>query len=66
MAVPKVARLDVIDKNKVFDLIVLGGGVTGANILWDAALRGLDAVLFEKNDYASGTTQATSKLIHGG
>lgn len=66
MAVPKVARLDVIDKNKIFDLIVLGGGVTGANILWDASLRGLDAVLFEKNDYASGTTQATSKLIHGG
>ena len=48
------------------DLIVVGGGISGAAILYDAALRGLRAVLIEKNDYASGTSQATSKLIHGG
>lgn len=48
------------------DLIVVGGGISGAAILWDATLRGLRAVLVEKNDYASGTSQATSKLIHGG
>ena len=48
------------------DLIVVGGGISGAAILYDAALRGLRAVLVEKNDYASGTSQATSKLIHGG
>ncbi len=53
-------------KNNQFDLIVIGGGITGATILWDAALRGMKAILLDKNDYASGTTQATSKLIHGG
>ncbi|MCX7998082.1 MAG: glycerol-3-phosphate dehydrogenase/oxidase [Leptospiraceae bacterium] len=55
-----------IDKNTVYDVCIIGGGITGANILWDATLRGLKAVLFEKNDYASGTSQATSKMIHGG
>ena len=49
-----------------YDLIIIGGGITGATILWDATLRGMKALLLEKNDYASGTTQATSKLIHGG
>ena len=49
-----------------FDLLVIGGGITGASILRDASLRGLNAVLLERGDYASGTTQATSKLIHGG
>ncbi|MCR9143087.1 MAG: glycerol-3-phosphate dehydrogenase/oxidase [bacterium] len=53
-------------KSEVFDLIVIGGGITGASILRDASLRGLNAVLLERGDYASGTTQATSKLIHGG
>ncbi|MBI3396168.1 MAG: glycerol-3-phosphate dehydrogenase/oxidase, partial [Spirochaetia bacterium] len=53
-------------KSETYDLIVIGGGITGATILWDAALRGMKAVLLERNDYASGTTQATSKLIHGG
>jgi len=49
-----------------FDVVILGGGITGATILWDASLRGMKALLVEKNDFASGTTQATSKLIHGG
>lgn len=49
-----------------YDLIIIGGGITGATVLWDATLRGMKALLLEKNDYASGTTQATSKLIHGG
>lgn len=51
---------------KVWDLIIIGGGITGANVLWDATLRGLKVLLLEKNDYSSGTSQATSKLIHGG
>lgn len=50
----------------MYDLVIIGGGITGATILWDATLRGMKAVLVERNDYASGTTQATSKLIHGG
>lgn len=53
-------------KNEVFDLMIVGGGITGASILRDASLRGLNAILLERGDYASGTTQATSKLIHGG
>lgn len=49
-----------------YDIIIIGGGITGANVLWDATLRGYNCLLVEKNDYASGTSQATSKLIHGG
>jgi glycerol-3-phosphate dehydrogenase len=49
-----------------FDLLVLGGGVTGAGIARDAALRGLSVALVEKADLANGTSSASSKLIHGG
>ena len=50
----------------MFDLVVIGGGITGAGIARDAALRGLKVALFEKNDYASGTSSKSSKMIHGG
>lgn len=49
-----------------FDLLVLGGGVTGAGIARDAALRGLSVALVEKRDLGAGTSSASSKLIHGG
>lgn len=49
-----------------YDLVVIGGGITGAGIARDAALRGLRVVLFEKGDYASGTSSKSSKMIHGG
>jgi glycerol-3-phosphate dehydrogenase len=49
-----------------FDLLVIGGGIYGAWTAYDAALRGLSVALVEKNDWASGTSQASSKLIHGG
>lgn len=49
-----------------FDLIIVGGGVSGCGILLDAAQRGLHAVLLEKDDIASGTSSRSSKLIHGG
>jgi glycerol-3-phosphate dehydrogenase len=45
---------------------VIGGGITGAGIARDAALRGMKVVLFEKGDFASGTSSKSSKLIHGG
>ena len=48
------------------DMVVLGGGITGAGIARDAALRGLRVALFEKGDFASGTSSKSSKLIHGG
>ena len=52
--------------NKEFDLLVIGGGITGAGILRDAALRGLRVALVERRDYAAGTSSRSSKLIHGG
>jgi len=48
------------------DLVVIGGGITGAGIVRDAARRGLRVVLFEQNDIAYGTSSRSSKLIHGG
>jgi glycerol-3-phosphate dehydrogenase len=48
------------------DLVVVGGGITGAGIVRDAARRGLRVVLFEQNDIAYGTSSRSSKLIHGG
>lgn len=53
-------------KEETFDLVVVGGGVTGAGILRDAALRGLKAALVERDDFASGTSSRSSKLVHGG
>lgn len=49
-----------------FDLLVIGGGITGCGIALDAALRGLKVALIEKNDFASGTSSRSTKLIHGG
>ena len=49
-----------------FDLLVIGGGITGCGIALDAALRGMKVALIEKNDFASGTSSKSTKLIHGG
>jgi len=52
--------------NETFDLLIIGGGVTGACVARDAALRGLSVALIEKGDFASATSAHNSKLIHGG
>jgi glycerol-3-phosphate dehydrogenase len=49
-----------------FDLLVIGGGINGAGIARDAAMRGLSVALVEQGDFASGTSSKSSKLIHGG
>jgi glycerol-3-phosphate dehydrogenase len=49
-----------------FDVLVIGGGITGAGVARDAAMRGLDVALVEKNDFASGTSSRSSRLVHGG
>lgn len=49
-----------------FDVLVVGGGITGAGVALDAASRGLRTALVEKNDFASGTSSKSSKLVHGG
>lgn len=61
-------RKEYINKILVsqFDLVVIGGGITGAGIAWDATLRGLKVLLLEQNDFASGTSSKSTKLIHGG
>ncbi|MDD7914145.1 glycerol kinase GlpK [Polaribacter sp. MSW5] len=72
--IDKTLRFSVLDRNKQlkkitskkFDLIVIGGGVTGAGIALDASSRGLKVCLIDKNDFASGTSNKSTKLIHGG
>ena len=55
-----------INKNEIVDLLVIGGGINGCGIARDAAGRGLKVVLCEKDDLASHTSSASTKLIHGG
>jgi len=49
-----------------FDLVVIGGGITGAGVALDAATRGFSVALVEREDYAAGTSSRSSKLVHGG
>ncbi len=58
-------QIDRLDNGR-FDIIVVGGGVTGAYTAMDAALRGYTVALLEKDDFASGTSSKSSKMIHGG
>ena len=61
-------RTHALDRmaHEVFDVVVIGGGVTGAGIALDAATRGLSVALVEQRDLAAGTSSRSSKLIHGG
>jgi glycerol-3-phosphate dehydrogenase len=52
--------------DEAFDVLVIGGGVTGAGVALDAASRGLKTALVEKSDFASGTSSKSSKMVHGG
>ena len=53
-------------QKKELDLLIIGGGITGAGIALDAVSRGMKVGLLEKNDFASGTSSKSTKLIHGG
>src|SRR5690606_2468283 len=57
-----LARLSV----GTYDVLVVGGGITGAGVALDAASRGLRTALVERDDFASGTSSKSSKLVHGG
>ncbi len=61
----RTAQVEKLQTTK-FDIAIIGGGVTGAGIALDAASRGLKVCLVEKNDFASGTSNKSTKLIHGG
>jgi glycerol-3-phosphate dehydrogenase len=52
--------------DEIFDLLIIGGGVTGASVARDASLRGLKVALVDKNDFANATSAHNSKLVHGG
>jgi glycerol-3-phosphate dehydrogenase len=56
--------MQLIEEN--YDIVIIGGGAVGSGILLDATLRGYKAILLEKNDFASGASSKSSKLIHGG
>jgi glycerol-3-phosphate dehydrogenase len=53
-------------KAETFDVLIIGGGITGAGLALDAAARGLQTALIEKRDFAAGTSSRSTKLIHGG
>src|SRR5690242_20848625 len=57
-----LARLE----REEFDVLVVGGGITGCGVALDAASRGLRTALVERADFASGTSSKSSKLVHGG
>jgi glycerol-3-phosphate dehydrogenase len=61
-------RADMLDRleSESFDLLVIGGGITGTGVALDAAARGLRTALVERDDFASGTSSKSSKLVHGG
>jgi glycerol-3-phosphate dehydrogenase len=63
-----LARADALAAlaDEPFDVLVIGGGITGAGVALDAASRGYSVALVEKGDYARGTSSRSSKLIHGG
>jgi glycerol-3-phosphate dehydrogenase len=67
-ALDPAARAGALERmrGEVFDILVVGGGITGAGIALDAATRGLSVALVEARDIASGTSSRSSKLIHGG
>ncbi|HLR59887.1 MAG TPA: glycerol-3-phosphate dehydrogenase/oxidase [Pseudogracilibacillus sp.] len=61
----RVQALDSMKKEN-FDLLIIGGGITGSGIARDAILRGLNVALIEKEDFGYGTSSRSSKLVHGG
>src|SRR5271166_5174434 len=63
--IPRQRALEALQGER-FDLIVVGGGITGAGVALDAASRGYSVGLVEKADFASGTSSRSSKLVHGG
>ncbi len=63
--IARAAALDVLARDE-FDVVVVGGGITGAGCALDAASRGYSVALVERHDYASGTSSRSSKLVHGG
>jgi len=62
----RLENLQQLKSGRIFDLLVIGGGATGCGVALDAASRGLQVALVEKNDFAEGTSSRSTKLVHGG
>ena len=62
---PRADAVDALESGP-FDVLVVGGGITGAGVALDAATRGYSVALVERSDYAIGTSSRSSKLVHGG
>ena len=63
--IPRAQAIEHL-RSDPFDVVVVGGGITGAGVALDAASRGFSVALVEKADFASGTSSRSSKLVHGG
>jgi glycerol-3-phosphate dehydrogenase len=63
--IPRADALAALERDE-FDLVVVGGGITGAGVALDAASRGYSVALLERHDFATGTSSRSSKLVHGG
>lgn len=57
---------ELMDENNAFDILVIGGGASGAGVALEAASRGLKCAVIEKYDFASGTSSRSTKMAHGG
>ncbi len=66
MTFQRSEAIDRLASGEVFDVLIIGGGITGTGCALDAATRGLKTALVERNDFASGTSSKSSKLVHGG
>ena len=55
-----------VERHAPWDMVIVGGGATGAGIAVDAASRGYDVLLLEQHDFGKGTSSRSTKLVHGG
>lgn len=59
-------QLEVVSRRQEVSALIIGGGINGVGLLRELALQGVDALLVEKSDFCSGTSSASTRVIHGG
>jgi glycerol-3-phosphate dehydrogenase len=63
---PRAEQIQTLQSGEEYDVLIIGGGATGAGCALDSCTRGLKTALVEASDFASGTSSRSTKLIHGG